>query len=45
LGNALLAQKKYNEAANVFREDLKLHPNNYIATKGLKNTMHQNKKN
>jgi tetratricopeptide (TPR) repeat protein len=41
LGNALLAQKKYKEAANVFSEDLKLHPNNYIATKGLKNTMHQ----
>jgi tetratricopeptide (TPR) repeat protein len=36
LGNALLAAKKYKEAENVFREDLKAQPNNYISVKGLK---------
>jgi len=43
LGNALLAHKKYKEAEKVFREDLKLQPNNYVATKGLKNAMNKNK--
>lgn len=41
LGNAFLAQKMYKEAAKVFHEDLKVHPNNYVATTGLKNAMHK----
>ncbi len=36
LGNALLHSKKYKEAAKVFKADLKVHPKNYISTKGLK---------
>ncbi len=36
LGNALLHAKKYKEAAKIFRADLKVHPKNYISTKGLK---------
>ena len=36
LGNALLTAKKYKEAEKVFREDLKVQPNNYISVKGLK---------
>ncbi|MDB5224084.1 MAG: hypothetical protein JWN83_2751 [Chitinophagaceae bacterium] len=35
LGNALLNAKRYKEAENVFREDLKVQPNNYVSTKGL----------
>lgn len=36
LGNALLKAKKYKQAEKVFREDLKIHPKNYVATSGLK---------
>lgn len=35
LGNALLDVKRYKEAENIFREDLKVQPNNFISTKGL----------
>ena len=40
LGNALLNTKKYKEAKEVFREDLKVQPNNFIATRGLQNAQH-----
>jgi tetratricopeptide (TPR) repeat protein len=40
LGNALLTAKKYKEAEKVFREDLKVQPNNYISTKGLQSVIH-----
>lgn len=39
LGNALLKAKRYKEAEKVFKEDLKIHPKNYLATKGLKAAM------
>jgi tetratricopeptide (TPR) repeat protein len=35
LGNTLLHAKKYKEAAKVFREDLKIHPKNFLSTKSL----------
>lgn len=35
LGNALLIVKKNQEAKKIFREDLKVQPNNYISVKGL----------
>ncbi len=35
LGNALLKEKKYNEAEKVFLEDLSYQPDNYISTTGL----------
>ena len=43
LGEALLFQQKYNEAAKIFREDLKVHPLNYVATKGLKQAINKTK--
>jgi tetratricopeptide (TPR) repeat protein len=36
LGNALLKERKYKEAENVFLKDLTYQPNNYISTMGLK---------
>ena len=36
LGNALLKEKKYKEAENVFLKDLSYQPGNYISTTGLK---------
>ena len=40
LGNALLTAKKYKEARKVFRDDLKVQPNNYISAQGLKSALH-----
>ena len=45
LGNALLNGKKYKEAEEIFREDLKVQPNNFIATKGLQNAQRLQKSN
>ncbi|MEO6329948.1 MAG: hypothetical protein ABIO55_13500 [Ginsengibacter sp.] len=39
LGNALLAAKKYKEAEKVFREDLKVQPDNYVGYKGLQKAL------
>ena len=39
LGNALLNAKKYNEAEKVFREDMKVQPNNYFSVMGLQSTI------
>lgn len=39
LGNALLHAKKYNEAEKVFREDMKVQPNNYFSVIGLQSTI------
>jgi tetratricopeptide (TPR) repeat protein len=39
LGNALLSAKKYKEAGKVYREDLKVQPANYVATKGLQRAL------
>ena len=39
LAKALLTSKKYKEAEKVFREDLKVQPKNYVASKGLKTAM------
>jgi len=39
LGKALLTAKKYKEAKNVFQEDLKVQPKNYISLQGLKTAM------
>lgn len=39
LGKALLKAKKYKQAVTVFREDLKIHPKNYVASSGLKRAM------
>ncbi len=36
LGNALVRSKNYKEAAKIFTQDLKIHPKNYLSTKGLK---------
>ena len=36
LGNALLKEKKYKEAEQVFLKDLSYQPNNYISTTGLR---------
>lgn len=44
LGNALLTAKKYTEAEKVFREDLKVLPNNYISTIGLQTAILKQKK-
>jgi tetratricopeptide (TPR) repeat protein len=35
LGNALSNAKKFKEAEKVFREDLKVQPNNFLSTRGL----------
>ncbi|HUS00152.1 MAG TPA: hypothetical protein VMY77_00410, partial [Chitinophagaceae bacterium] len=35
LGNKLLTDRKYKEAEKVFREDLKVQPENYTSVKGL----------
>ena len=40
LVNALLTAKKYKEAEKVFREDLKVQPKNYVATKGLQTVLY-----
>ncbi len=40
LGNALLTAKKYKAAENIFREDLKVQPKNYISLKGLQAAKH-----
>ena len=39
LGNALLNAKKYNEAEKVFRDDMKVQPNNYFSVMGLQSTI------
>ncbi|MEO6219390.1 MAG: hypothetical protein ABIO81_03110 [Ginsengibacter sp.] len=44
LGNALLDTKKYREAEEVFRKDLKVQPGNYIALKGFKLAIRNQKK-
>ena len=36
LGNALLKEKKYKEAEQVFLKDLSYQPNNYISTTGFR---------
>jgi tetratricopeptide (TPR) repeat protein len=36
LGNALLKEKKYKEAEQVFLKDLGYQPNNYISTTGFR---------
>ena len=43
LGNTLLTAKKYREAEKVFREDLKVQPNNFISTKGLQLSLQKRK--
>ena len=44
LGKALLTAKKYSEAEKIFREDLKVQPNNYVATIGLQSAIQKLKK-
>jgi tetratricopeptide (TPR) repeat protein len=41
LGNAMLKEKKYKEAEQIFLKDLSYQPNNYISTTGLKNAKQQ----
>ena len=43
LGNALLTAKKYKEAEKVFRDDLKVQPNNFISVKGLQTSLQMQK--
>jgi tetratricopeptide (TPR) repeat protein len=41
LGNAMLKEKKYKEAEQIFLKDLSYQPNNYISTTGLKKAKQQ----
>lgn len=43
LGNVLLKATRNKEAEKVFREDLKVQPNNYFSTKGLQTALLQQK--
>jgi tetratricopeptide (TPR) repeat protein len=39
LGNILLTTKKYKEAEKIYKEDLKVQPDNYISVIGLQNAL------
>jgi tetratricopeptide (TPR) repeat protein len=43
LGNALLNAKKYKKAKEIFREDLKMQPNNFTSIKGLQSAANAKK--
>jgi tetratricopeptide (TPR) repeat protein len=43
LGNALLNAKKYKQAKEIFREDLKMQPNNFTSIKGLQSAANAKK--
>ncbi len=43
LGNALLNAKKYKKAKEIFREDLKMQPNNFTSIKGLQSSANAKK--
>ena len=45
LGNALLNAKKYKQAEEIFREDLKVQPNNFTSVKGLQSAQQMQKSN